>query len=164
MKLVSHAERAQLMSARDVKARTRASIELAEARLRRAEEFTSALQYDAAATELGCYHGLIENVMGYLSELKTDKGKMRDLFRKLELSLRAHGVRIESMRRSTPAEYSINIKPIIEYTRSARTEALNAFYGDTVVRVESAKREETKPSAGGGDHVKAFAGGTPQKQ
>jgi hypothetical protein len=161
IKFVSNAEQAQLSSARDVKARTRASIELAEARLRRAEELTTALQYDAASSELGCYHGVVEDAMRYLGALKTDKGKMRDLFKRVELTLRSHGIRLEALRRVTPAEYAINIKPIADYTRSARTEALNSFYGDTVVR-EEAKREESKSPVG--DNVKAFAAGAPQKQ
>ena len=161
MKLVSHAERAQLSSARDVKGRTRASIELAEVRLRRAEEFTTALQYDAASSELGCYQALIENTMGYLGELKDDKSKLRDVFKRLELTLRAHGARIEAIRRVTPAEYGVNLKVITDYTRTARTEALNAFFGDTVVR-EEAKQEEAKAPGAAADGVKAFTTGTPQ--
>jgi hypothetical protein len=164
MKFVSHAERAQLSSAKDVKARTRASIELAEVRLRRAEEFTNALQYDAASSELGCYQALVENVMGYLGEFKTDRSKMRDIFKRLELTLRAHGARIEAIRRSTPVEYGINLRVITDYTRSARTEALNSFYGDTVVR-EEARREEAKapaPTDDNSSNVKAFTGASPQ--
>jgi hypothetical protein len=160
MKFVSHAERAQLSSARDVKARTRASIELAEARLRRAEELTTALQYDAASSELGCYQALIENVMGYLSELKSDKNKIRDIFKRLELTLRAHSARIEAIRRVTPAEYGVNLKVITDYTRSARTEALNCFYGDSAV-LEEIKQEEAKAPAAT-DGVKAFTTGSPQ--
>jgi hypothetical protein len=160
MKLVSHTEQAQLSSARDVKARTRASIELAEVRLRRAEELTNALQYDAASSELGCYQALIENVMGYLSELQADKSKLRDIFKRLELTLRAQGARIEAIRRSTPAEYGINLKVITDYTRSARTEALNYFYGDTVVR-EEAKQEGNKTP--NDENVKAFTGNSPQQ-
>ena len=154
MKFVSHAERQQLSSAHDVKTRTRASLELAELRLKRAEELTTALQYDAASSELGCYQGLMEDAMKYLSQMNTDTGKMRDIFKRVELALRAHGIRIEAIRRVTPAEYGVNIKPIADYTRGARTEALNYFYGDTVVR------EEAKAPAG--ESVKAFTSGTPQ--
>jgi hypothetical protein len=161
MKFVSHTERVQLASARDVKARTRASLELAEARLRRAEELTTALSYDAASSELGCYQGLIEDAMNYLEELKTDKGKLRDLFKRLELTLRAHGARIESIRRVTPMEYGINIKVVADYTRNARTEALNSFYGDTVVREEPSREEARTPAAGGS--VKSFASEAPKK-
>lgn len=160
MKFVSSNEKAQLSTARDIKARTRASLELADARLRRAEELTNALQYDAAASELGCYQGLMEDAMRSLNETKLDKGKLRDIFKRVELALRAHGTRIESLRRATPVEYSVNIKPIADYTRSARTEALNAFYGDTVVR-EEPKREEAKTTATD-TNVKAFISGSPQ--
>ena len=160
MKFVSHDELAQLSSAHDVKSRTRASIELAEVRLRRAEELTSAQQYDAASSELGCYQGIMEDAMSYLGALKSDKGKMRDLFKRIELTLRANGARIEAIRRETPSEYSINLKAISDYTRNARTEALNAFYGDTVVREESVKRDEQKAPAG--ENVKAFTGASPQ--
>lgn len=158
MKFVSHPERAQLISARDYKARTRASIELAESRLRRAEELTTGLQYDAAASELGCYQGLIEDAMSYLNSLPVDKSKMRDLFKRLELTLRAHGARLESIRRSTPVEYSVNIKTITDYTRTARTEALNCFYGDTVMRDEP--KTGTVPK---GENVKAFASDSPKQ-
>lgn len=158
MKFVSYPERAQLSSARDFKARTRASIELAEMRLRRAEELTTAMQYDAAASELGCYYGLIEDVMSYLNALPMDKGKLRDLFKRLELTLRAHGTRLEAIRRTTPVEYSVNIKVITDYTRNARTEALNSFYGNTVMREEPQTMKA--PAA---ENVKAFAGETPKQ-
>jgi hypothetical protein len=163
MKFVSHTEKAQLSSARDAKTRTRASIELAEMRLQRAEELTTALQYDAASSELGCYQGLMEDAMKYLAEANLDKSKskMRDLFKRVELALRAHGIRIESIRRVTPAEYAVNIKPIADYTRGARTEALNYFYGDTVVRQES-KQEEAKAPVG--ESIKGFNEGAPQKR
>ena len=163
MKFVSHTEKAQLSSARDVKARTRASLELAELRLQRAEQLTTALQYDAASSELGCYQGLMEDAMRYLAEANFDrnKGKIRDIFKRVELALRAHGIRIESIRRVTPAEYAVNIKPIADYTRGARTEALNYFYGDTVVRQEP-KEEEAKAPAG--ESVKSFTNGAPQNQ
>lgn len=161
MKFVSHTERAQLSSARDVKTRTRASLELAEMRLRRAEELTTALSYDAASSELGCYQGLIEDAMKFLDDLKVDKGKMRDLFKRVELTLRAHGARIESIRRVTPMEYGINIKVVADYTRNARTEALNAFFGDTVVREEPSREEARTPSTD--ERVKAFTGGDPKQ-
>ncbi|MDX6695440.1 MAG: hypothetical protein QOF02_3043 [Blastocatellia bacterium] len=164
MKLVSSNERAQLSLAHDVKARTRAALDLAELRLKRAEELTTALSYDAASSELGCYQGIVEDAMNYLDNLKVDKSKMRDLFKRVELTLRAHGTRLEAIRRVTPTEYSINIKPIAESARNARTEALNAFYGDTVVR-EELKREEVKrdEKSVAGETVKAFTGGSPQQ-
>src|SRR3712207_3085623 len=61
MKFVSRGERTQLSSARDAKGRTRATIELAEARLARAEQLTAEQKYIAASGELGAYQGLIED-------------------------------------------------------------------------------------------------------
>ena len=47
--------------------------------------------------------------------------------------------------RATPAEYAVNVKAIGDHTRKARTDALNAFYGDTVVR-ENYEENKAAPS------------------
>jgi hypothetical protein len=38
------------------------------------------------------------------------------------------------MRRDTPADYAIHIKEAEEFARNTRTEALESFYGHTVLR------------------------------
>jgi len=67
---------------------------------------------------------------------------MRDIFKRLEISLRAQGARIEAIRRITPSEHSVNIKAIIDYTYQARTEALNSFFGNGVI-LEATAADET---------------------
>lgn len=136
MKFVSRAERGQLAAARDVKARTRTSLDLAESHLRRAEEFSGARRYDEAATEFGNYQGIIEDALRFLKGTRNDSGKIRDFYRKIELTLRAHGPRIEMIRRATPYEYAVHVKETAKFTRDARARALDAFYGDTVLREE----------------------------
>lgn len=158
MKFVPRSERAQLSNSRDAKSRTRAAIELAEARLSHAEALTAAQQYDAASSELGIYQGLIEDAIYYLGSDREDDKKQRDTYKRLELALRSHCSRIEAIRRITPAEYAINIKAICECARNVRTECLNAFYGDTVVRGEDEKH------AGGGDSPKETATDAVKKQ
>ncbi len=145
MKFVSRNERTLLSSARDTKARTRATIELAEARLTRAEQLTAGQQYDAASAELGTYQGLVEDALHYLNAQPGKKP--RDVYKRFELALRAHCARIESIRRVTPAEYAVHVKAICECARNARTEVLNAFYGDTVIRDDSL--DDEKHSGGG---------------
>lgn len=140
MKFVTRSERTQLSAARDAKARTRATIELAESRLSRAEMLTAGQQYDAASSELGMYQGLVDDALIYLDKAESKK-KLRDTYKRLELSLRAHSARIEAIRRVTPAEYAVNVKAICECARNARTQALNAFYGDTVIRGDSSGEE-----------------------
>ena len=158
MKFVSRDERAQLSAARDAKARTRATIELAEARLSRAEQLTAGQQYEAASAELGVYQGLVEDALAYLGG--GEAKNQRDIYTRLELALRAHSPRLESIRRVTPSEYAIHVKAICECARNARTEALNAFYGDTVIKDTSPA--DAKPS--GGESLKDSANGSAKKQ
>jgi hypothetical protein len=143
MKFVPSSERTQLSSVSDAKSHTRAAIELAEARLAHAEQLTAGQQFEAASAELGIYQGLIEDALRFLGEATKGKGnKMRDTYKRLELAIRTHCMRLEALRRVTPSEYAVNIKAICEYARDARTEALNSFYGDTVIK-ESTQAEKT---------------------
>lgn len=148
MKFVPRNERTQLSSVSDAKAHTRAALELAEARLVRAEQLTAGQQFDAASTELGIYQGLIEDALRFLGDATRSKGnKMRDTFKRLELAIRAHCTRLEAIRRVTPSEYAINVKAICEYARDARDAALNSFYGDTVIN-DSAEGEKISGEEG----------------
>ncbi|HEY0322396.1 MAG TPA: hypothetical protein VGC66_15675 [Pyrinomonadaceae bacterium] len=133
LRLVPRGERSQLEAARDVKARMRLSVELAEARLTRAEQMTSSQQYESAARELGIYQGLLDDALRFLKDQKEQR-KLRDTYKRFEITLRSHAVRLETMRRTTPSEYAFNIKTITEYTKNLRGEALNGFYGDNVIR------------------------------
>jgi hypothetical protein len=159
MKFVSRSERTQLSAARDAKARTRATIELAEARLARAEQLTAGQQYEAASTELGVYQGLLEDALSYLDTGEQKKAS-RDTYKRLELALRAHCSRLEAIRRVTPSEYAVHVKAICECARNARSEALNAFYGDTVIR-DAAHDEK---SSGGGEAPNHATSGAAKKQ
>lgn len=142
MKFVPRSERTQLQNVSDAKAHTRAAIELAEARLLRAEQLTSSQQFDEASAELGIYQGLIEDALRFLHEATNGKGnKMRDTYKRLELAIRAHCTRLEAIRRVTPSEYAINVKAICEYARVARDAAINSFYGDDVIK-DSAEGEK----------------------
>ena len=126
--------RTRLMSARDEKARTRLSLELAEARLARAEQQTGAGQFNPAAADLGVYQALMEEAIQYLQRAGGGANRPRDLFKHIEQALRKHAARVEAMRRMTPSEYSGNLLALIKLMRELRTESVEAFYSDTVVR------------------------------
>ena len=117
-------------------------LELAEAHLAKAETKTSQDDYAGASAELGRYWMLIEGVLDYLNPMSHDSNKTRDLYKRLELTLRAQGPRLALMRRNTPLEYAVWIKEIEEFARNGRTEALNSFYGQTVVRDSQQKPEK----------------------
>jgi hypothetical protein len=144
MRFVSRDERSRLTASRDPKARVRATIELAEDHLTRAEDFTSQRKFDQASEELGGYLGLVDDAREFIGGMNHDKGSTRDLYRHMEISLRAHIPRLAVMRRTTPAAYAGQIKSAEEYIKDTRAEALDSFYGRTVLRegVNNEKKPE----------------------
>jgi hypothetical protein len=134
LRVIPPSDRAQLESERGLKDRVKICEQLLDAHLLQADQLTNSSLFDEAASELGIYHAIIENTLQFLAEAGQRGNKSRDSYKKLEIALRAHAPRIESIRRQTPREYSLNVKRVAEYARDARSEALNAFYGDTVLR------------------------------
>ena len=145
MRWVSSAERSELNSAKDPKSRIHTTIDLAATHLTRSEDFTSQKEFDRASEELGGYLGLIDDVRVFIGGMNRDKGSTRDLYRHLEISLRAHIPRVAVMRRSTPAAYAGNLKDAEEYLRDARSEALDSFYGQTVLRDAPVEKKPGDP-------------------
>jgi hypothetical protein len=144
-KMIVKEERAAIEQTKDSSRRLKLTIEYASGHLTRAEQHTARENYEAASAEVGMYHALIESALGFLSTFKRDSNKTRDLYKRLELSLRADGPRLTAMRRVTPLEYAVWIKKVEDFAREGRTEALNSFYGHTVVR-EPEKKEKPKES------------------
>ncbi|HEX5708292.1 MAG TPA: hypothetical protein VFX96_13395 [Pyrinomonadaceae bacterium] len=139
VKRVPDADLAQLTQAKDRKARLKLTIEMSERRLTNAATFTASEKFEDAADELGVYQALIEDVIKHLNQ-DGRANKSRDLFKRLELTLRAHVPRIETIRRLTPSEDAVHVKACIEFVREARTLALEAFYSDTVLRERPQKK------------------------
>lgn len=144
LKIITRVEREQLAAAKDEKQRVKLSIELAEAHLLKAEAQTTEQQFDLAAAEAGMYWAIIEDVFSFMKTAGRDNNKRRDLYKRLELSLRAHAPRLTIMRRNTPAAHAVWVKEIEEFARKGRTEALNSFYGTTVIRESPQKPTEAK--------------------
>jgi len=144
IRIITKDERAQIDQSGDPKQRVRVTMQLASARLTSAEQHTAHGNFDEASNEVGSYHALIEDALGFLSTMKRDSNKTRDLYKRLELALRSDGPRLTTMRRTTPLEYAVWIKKVEEFARQSRTEALNSFYGHTVVR-DGEKSTNDKP-------------------
>src|ERR1044071_2767563 len=88
LKLIPKEERQQLYEAKDLKQRLRLSIDFAGGHLTRAEQLTMQTEYEAASSEVGMYHAIMEDALDNMSSLKQDSNKTRDLYKKLELALR----------------------------------------------------------------------------
>jgi hypothetical protein len=142
LKIISRAERSQLDACKDSKDRVRTTLDLALVHLAQAEAQTSQHEYTAAAAAAGRYWALVEDLLAFLRPLKTDNNKTRDLYKRVELALRAHGPRLSAIRRGTPAEYSVWIRKIEDFARDGRTEALDSFYGNTVFREKSLDHQQ----------------------
>jgi hypothetical protein len=147
IKIISKEERAQINQAGDSKDRIRTTMELAALRIGRAEQLAKDGRYDDALTEVGSYEALIQDTLDFLKAMKRDSNKTRDLCKRVDIALRAHGPRLTTMRRETPLEFAVWIKKVEEFARAARTEVLNTFYGHTVVREpEKTDKRQAKPA------------------
>lgn len=145
MRTIPQIERTQINDAKDSKARIKKTVEFADAHLLRAEAAANQQEFDRSLRELGLYLGLLEDAFKFLARLNSgDRGKSRDLYKHMELALRAHSPRLTVMRRATPLEYAMRMKEVEDFARESRTDALNAFYGHTVVRDGRATKPEEK--------------------
>lgn len=134
MRFVSRDERSQLVATKDLKSRLRTTLELAELHLGRAEESTGQKKFEHASEELGRYLGLIDDARRVLGTLDRDRNSTRDLYRRFDIALRAQVPRLAVMRRTTPADYAVHLKAAEEFARDTRAEALESFYGHSVLR------------------------------
>lgn len=147
LKIIPKIERAQIEAETDSKNRLKLTLQFALAHLETAERHTAQTNFEAASAEVGTYHALIENALTLLASMKRDSNRTRDLYKRIELSLRAHGPKLTAMRRITPLEFAVWIKQVEDFARDGRTQALNSFYGHTVVREKNEpERPNGKPS------------------
>jgi hypothetical protein len=142
MRFVARDDRSQLTTTKDAKARVRLTIELADARLAHMESLTSHKEFEKASEVLGTYLGLIEDAMRFIGAMPREKNSTRDLYRRLDIALRAQIPRLAVMRRDTPSDYAIHLKTAEEFARNTRTEALESFYGHTVLREDPEKKAD----------------------
>jgi hypothetical protein len=145
---LSQSEADQLKAENDLKQRTRLCLQLADNRLQQAETLTNNADFHDALSELGGYQAVINDGLNYFKSLKEDNNKVRDNVKRLEIALRSHAPRLETIRRSTPFEYSLRLKSILNFARNARSKALSLFFGNTVLPTDNAGGLPTTTSSG----------------
>jgi hypothetical protein len=154
--------RQQLDDAKDMKTRARLSMELAEERLNRSAQFADQDRFLAATAEIGIYEAIVEDSIRTLHASNKGKAgnKLRDIFKRVEISLRSHVTRLESIRRTLPERHAVYLKDAIDFVRDRRDEALSAFYSDSVLR-EPRRPELTTPS---GERATTNAAAQPEEE
>jgi hypothetical protein len=120
--------RARLDAARDLKARTRLGMELAEERLISAAAHVEADRFDAATLELGVYAAIVRDAIDHVRKHSKSQGKTRDHFKRIELALRSHVPRLETLRRSLPSQHAVHAQTTLDFVRDSRAEVLDAFF------------------------------------
>jgi hypothetical protein len=138
LKYIPEEARQRLASTRNMKDRVKTSLDLADERLRLAVAHIDADRYEGATAELGIYEAVVKDVIHFVQNSGPTTNKQRDLFKRIEMTLRAHTSRIETIRRSLPASHGVHVEAAIEFVRNARSDALNAFFDDTVLRDQPA--------------------------
>ena len=134
VKNVSKAERSQLDAENEVKKRTKLALELMNVRLMKAEELNSRQEFTEMFLELGGFHGLVDDTLGFLTQVsRGDNGKVLYNFKRLEIGLRTFIPRMEAIRRDLPPRFEFYVRILTKYLRDARTKAVEPLFGDTVV-------------------------------
>lgn len=126
--------RRRIEAERDPKARARLGMEIAEERLVRAAQFVDQDHFEAATGEVGVYEAVVEDTVQFLRQSGRVNNKLRDIFKRVEITLRSHVTRLESIRRGLPERHAVYLKEAIDFVRDYRDLALGAFYDDTVIR------------------------------
>lgn len=144
-KYVPDALKTQLSASKNIKERVKLTLALTEERLNAAASHTAAERYIEAGGEFGIYQGLVDDVLLFLQRANPEPRKLRDQYKRVELTLRAHVSRLETMRRMTPSDEAVHIRNCIEFVREARARALESFFDDSILRLPpEQKREEMK--------------------
>lgn len=145
--------RKQLEAERDPKARMRLSLDLAEQRLDRVAEQANSEHFVAATGELGIYEAIVQDTVHFLQAANPGRAssKLRDLCKHVDITLRAHIPRLETIRRELPSQHAVYLRDAIEFVREERDLALNAFYDDTVIAEPRHQPEKAAAERAKGD-------------
>jgi hypothetical protein len=157
LKYIPEEVRSRLAAAKDMKDRTKLCLALAEERLEAAAAQAEAERYEAATSELGVYEALVKDAIRFLQNSGRTTNKQRDLFKRIEMTLRAHTTKLETIRRAMPAHSGVYAQAALEFTREARAEALNSFFDDTVIT------DAPAPRAAEGERARGNALASPSK-
>jgi hypothetical protein len=132
-KIITREERSRIDSERDLKGKTRAYIDLMNTRLAAAERRSSAEEFNAMFGELGAFQALMEGCIATLQARDASGNKAFDQYKKLDITLRTFGTRIELIRRELPVRFENYMLSLMRAVRDTRSKAVDPLFADTVV-------------------------------
>jgi hypothetical protein len=143
MRYLPEEVRRRLEGETDLKARTHLALDLAEERLALAAQQTSDDRFEEATAEIGVYEALVADAVSSVQTSGRSKNKQRDILKRVEMTLRSHVPRLETIRRNLPAAHAVYFKSAIEFVNQQRDLALNTFYDNTVLRETARDKDKT---------------------
>lgn len=146
LRIISKDEKDQLAAETGTKDKTSLYLTFLDLRLKKAEDLSSKDSFADSMNQFGVYHGLLEGLMEFL-KAENKSSKALGGFRKIEMTLRAHNVRIETVRRVMPYQYAYHVTRLQRYVRRSRAEAAESLFSDSVVpgALDNKDKEENKP-------------------
>jgi len=132
LSFVSKDEKRLLAAEKKSKGRTKVSLALMNTRIAKAESSSDKSEYQESLNELGNFRALMNDALGHLRQNSGRKGISRNV-KRFEIGLRGFIPRLESLRRSLPFSHSYHVSKLIKSVRDARKEAIDSFFGDTVL-------------------------------
>jgi len=133
VRAISKEEKTALAGLSDVKLRTKLTIDLMEARLKKAEEFKTSEAYPDLLTQLASFQALLDDGLKFLNRNDSGRGKVMDTFKKFEMALRTFTPRLEIIRREVPDSYAYHVRKLLITVRDARAKAVEPMFSSTVV-------------------------------
>lgn len=134
LKLISKNEQARLAAqSHDIRNRNKLTLQLMGRRLSTAEDLRQSGDYNSMYSELGGFHGLMDDALQYLKTQNSRNRRVLDTFKRFEIGLRGFAPRLEVIRRELPLRYEDYVRRLIKYVRVARTIATEPLFGDTVI-------------------------------
>jgi hypothetical protein len=133
LKLLSQDEKAKLNGETEVKRRTKLALELMDARLRQSEALHTSQNYDDMFTQLGAFHGLMDNMLEFLNQSDKDNHKVLNNFKRFEIGLRGFMPRLQMIHSDVPIRYEQYVRNLIKSLRTARARAIEPLFDDTVL-------------------------------
>jgi hypothetical protein len=133
LRMMSADEKTRLSGEGEVKRRTKLALELMDLRLKQAEKYDAAEDYDPMYVELGAFHGIMDNMLEFLNKSDKESGKVLNNFKRFEIGLRGFIPRLEMMRHDMPLRYEHYLRFLGKSIRAARAKAVENLFDDTVV-------------------------------
>lgn len=137
LSVVSKNEKEQLEAQNDIKKRTQLAIELMDARIVKAAEFSSKNKYKESLDELGGFQAILRNAFNFLKRNDNGSKKVLSNFKRFEINLRGFMPKLEIIRREMPIKYGYHVRSLMKYVRDARADAVEPLFDDSVLGKDS---------------------------